>query len=199
MTPPFRVPAGQNNPSILVNYDIEAEDFTEGITQLTFLPCIGILKIGALPALVRLSIPNATELGAMLIQQTPNLQTLIGCNNLTTVGDELVLKNLPNLTTIPSFSALRQVGDRIEFAGCPALETWPIFTNLSELVGDMILTDCAVPSAVVNSVLAKLAAIGWAEPGKTCDLTGTTNAGPTGQGLIDKAALIAAGANVLTN
>ena len=58
---------------------------------------------------------------------------------------------------------------------------------------------CALTEVSVNHILSRLALqVGWVG-GSTVDLAGGTNAAPTGQGLIDKATLIASGVTVTTN
>jgi hypothetical protein len=51
----------------------------------------------------------------------------------------------------------------------------------------------------VNFILVTLNAAGWAGAGKAINLSGGTNAAPTGAGAAAKAAMIAAGATVTTN
>lgn len=61
------------------------------------------------------------------------------------------------------------------------------------------LSGNALPVADVNEILNRLTNPDWASYPLDLDLSGGTNAAPTGQGLLDKATLIGLGCTVTTN
>lgn len=64
---------------------------------------------------------------------------------------------------------------------------------------EMDLHNCALNETTVNDLLVRLAASAWSMPGAYLDLTGGTNAAPTGAGAAAKATMQAAGATIDTN
>lgn len=64
---------------------------------------------------------------------------------------------------------------------------------------EMDLHDNALNETTVNDLLVRLAASAWFMPGAYLDLTGGTNAAPTGAGAAAKASMQAAGATIDTN
>lgn len=78
--------------------------------------------------------------------------------------------------------------------------------TLKSILGATItLSGLKLPSANVNAVLALLVSLDgtngttlWGS-GKTLNISGGTNGAPTGQGITDKATLVARGATVTTN
>lgn len=72
--------------------------------------------------------------------------------------------------------------------------------NEADTIGNPVITLSGNALASVNEILSSLVAdpVALAADG-TLDLSGGTNAAPTGQGITDKATLIAAGWTVTTN
>ena len=79
---------------------------------------------------------------------------------------------------------------------CGALFSWQREHSGSP---DADFSGCALSEASVNAVLANFATNIYGGGDQILNLSGGTNAAPTGQGLTDKATLIAAGWTVTTN
>lgn len=165
-----------------------------------------------------LSLPSLATVGANFdVESCPNLASLI-LSGLVTCGSALKLINLSPLTVISlpllstvasidvigngflttvNFNSLTTVGFDVTISGNPNLTTFSAPNWLPTDGTSLDFSACALTAASVNSVLASCIASGVT----TCviDLSGGTNAAPTGQGLLDKAALILAGNTVTTN
>jgi hypothetical protein len=157
-----------------------------------------------------------------------NSESLIGVTSLvfngTTNREGIDIENVPNLVSFDARNLSAITGGYFELSGCPLLTT----INLSALVscaGDLnissnaalttinlgalavlayrlIASGCALDAAEVNAVLARLVAAtsdGSTPWANTVDLSGGTNAAPTGQGITDAATLVGRGATVTTN
>jgi hypothetical protein len=161
-----------------------------GVTDLTMEVCI----IQAEPIILR-NCPELINYNTGRIQQSSSWN----------------INNNPVLTTIQFASLFRFVTlDCSDNVSLSTLTWYPNFTppivgNFSSF-GNLDFSGCALSVTSVNALLALLIIINiqtfgdtvgnWAG---TVDLSGGTNAAPTGQGITDKAALILRGATVTTN
>lgn len=126
-----------------------------------------------------------------------------GVNQLTALPDLSALVNLQNLHC--SFNQLTELPDlsttvleilRCEANHLTALPDFSTVTTASALhCGDNLLTEVSVNSALAQCVVMEASVSGP----RTLELGSAGNAAPTGQGLLDKATLIAAGWTVDTN
>ena len=174
------------------------------------------------------SVPLLTSVGGNLVMSGLAALTSVTLTSLNDVGvgfanGRLDFQNDDALASI-SFPALTQVFSEIDFNGCAILTSIQL-PNLTNITGDNIfivsgstcpllttwnapnwfvsdsfsidLSANALNAASVNQVLAR----GVASGVLSCQFTlnGGTNAAPSGQGIVDKAALIVAGNTVNTN
>lgn len=164
--------------------------------NLTDIPN-GVFAFGANTALTTLSAP--------LLVTTDDTITFNDCTSLTTVDLSslqtcligfLFFYNCPLLTTL-LLPSLVTVGSNVDGNGCTSLTTFSVPAWLPTNGTAIDLNGCALLAASVNQILARCVAAGVT----TCviDLSGGTNAAPTGQGIVDKADLITAGNTVTTN
>lgn len=128
----------------------------------------------------------------------PNLST-VDASSLAHATGGLDFDQQPLLTSL-SFPALTLVdGDTVFVQNDTSLVTLSmpnvIFSNTTNFTYDA--TNCALDAASVNEILSRCVASGMTTC--TIDLSGGTSAAPSGQGVIDKAALITAGNSVTTN
>lgn len=128
----------------------------------------------------------------MTILRLPVLSAIGNAGTLD-FGDctTLVTLNLGSLTTIGSSVDL--VG-----AGCTILSSPVIGNFVSGNNSSINFFGCALTATVVNHILARCVASPLFTTG-TVDLSGGTNAAPTGQGIIDSATLTGRGCTITTN
>jgi hypothetical protein len=149
-----------------------------------------------------IAFPVMTYCEALYFSDSPNLITF-SAPKLTTLngtidGDSSPLLQSVDLSSLTTFNAL---GPDLEFSSCPSLTTVLIpnavfsFTNSANL----IFTGCALNAASVNLILRRAVVSGCSGSNVDIELSGGTNAAPTGQGILDKATLISAGCTVNTN
>jgi hypothetical protein len=95
-------------------------------------------------------------------------------------------------------SALVTIGGTLYISGCPNLESIDLSSLIPNSEYDYYFTDNALTSACVNAILARFVANAAFIAG-TIDLSGGTNAAPTGQGQTDVTTLRARGVTVTVN
>lgn len=146
-------------------------------------------------AVSTMSFPSLTTiLSSLAIASSPNLTSIsLPVLNDPVNNPNLVFQENPALTSIllPALSTINV----IQVIDNPLLTTFSL-PSLVSTSGTMTLTGNAFSAATVNAMLAKLVAIGYTG---LLDMSGGTNAAPTGQGIADKATLIGQGASVTTN
>jgi hypothetical protein len=197
-----------------------------GITSLTIRPpTFGDFTIQGAQSLLSASFPNLVTVGhqafffgSFKILGCPVLAS-ISAPMLNVVADQFVVANNPLLTSVnfPKLTSVQSTFDA-SFSGLTALNL-PLMTNaggdflvnanpglatlsfpnlIFTVDGSLInFNGCALTAASVNHILARCMASGLTSA--NINLQGGTSAAPTGQGVADKAALIAAGNNVTTN
>lgn len=140
----------------------------------------------------------------------PFIVACVGSNYLYIRGDLLESVSCPKLTTVTLYQVvnspavtsvllplLTTATDQVNIQACNALVTLRMPSlAVSPLIA---LLDNALSAASVNQILADLVATAWGNAGEVLNMTGGTNAAPSGQGIADKATLIARGATVTTN
>ena len=99
--------------------------------------------------------------------------------------------------SLPSLTTVGLSGNTFDTQGCTLLQTIsvPVWLPTDGLI--INCAGCALNAASVNQILARCVASGVTTC--TIDLSGGTNAAPSGQGITDKADLITAGNTVTTN
>lgn len=117
-----------------------------------------------------------------------------GYINLRNV-ETIVSISLPALTGIVTGSSSLGPNPALDFNGCESLTDVSI-PLLASINGNVDFFDCALTETSVNHILARLVVCGFVG---TVDLSGGTNAAPTGQGVTDVATLTGLGATVTTN
>jgi hypothetical protein len=196
-----------------------------GVTELSFDASgtlEGSISIGFNTGVTRIVVPNATAsepgpLGSWLsAQQMPDL-TEIDCPLLQSTALIRVRDN-PAITSISMPSLTGGYHYPSSFPSPPVLVTLftitdnPALTtiNLGSFSPDIFgmtsrehqgfFQNNALTAATVNHILSRFVSnSSWGSNAPTLNLSGGTNAAPTGQGIIDKATLISRGATVLTN
>lgn len=129
----------------------------------------------------------------------------VGCDSLVaihasllaSVGGNLDIGSCPLLTSV-NFPALTTLGAEFDFDNNTLLSTIG-FANLAAFANGVLIfcQNSALDGPTINKILA----LGVASAVTTCDfeLSGGTNAAPSGQGVLDKATLIGNGNTVNTN
>lgn len=165
------------------------------LTDMTAFNFDGAMSIAYNTLLTSLSLPLlATIAGNLELVDlqiaAPSLPSLVSIGGALYFAESSVVTNitLPQLTTIGGLTQVRDNPNQVTFSAPNWLPTDGITI---EFVGD------ALDAASVNHILARCVAAGVT----TCsiDLSGGTNAAPSGQGILDKATLIGAGNTVVTN
>lgn len=175
-------------PELRVMYGTPSPQNLPLLTTYSFpkLEVWGGCNFASCPLLASLSFPSVkyiiqqvriqAGMNSLLQISAPNV---ISCADLTFAGGPTALNNITTLFTV---GTLKNFG------------------------GDFIANGLNLSAASVNHILAVFASLDgtngttlWARAGKTINLSGGTNAAPTGQGIIDKATLVGRGATVTTN
>jgi len=140
--------------------------------------------------------------GAVVLNTAVTLTAAAGITALDLSG--LILVPGSGVVTITDNTALASldISDITTFAGAldchgNALLTVVTITSAVSFGGNINFSGCALLAASINSILAR--AVAASMTSHTINLSGGTNAAPTGQGVTDKATLIAAGVTVTTN
>lgn len=202
---------------------VNSLETTNGVTEIV-LGASGTIDtsyaFGFNTGVTRVSIPNATTLVPGPLGSSLSFQQMVSLLEIdapiVTSTALLRIRDNPVLTTI-SFPSLTG-GYNYPWPGGSQLVTLFTIINNSALttidLGTFVpnsfgpykehqanFSGNALTAASVNHILARFAANpSWGFfYGATLNLSGGTNAAPTGQGIIDKADLIARGANVTTN
>ena len=159
------------------------------------------------PAVTTLSIPLLAYVYTGFGPSSMAITTL-SAPSLAYVGGAITLQSLSSLTTV-SLPSLAYVGTTVAMNtsnGNIANVTLGTVGTLKAIVGATInISGQKLTSASVNGILALLVSLDgtngttlWGS-GKTLTINGGTNAAPSGQGVTDKATLVARGATVTTN
>lgn len=174
-------------------------------TQVSFpnlTDILGVIDQGSLEITDSSSITTVSapllefiDFGVNLTNNT--VLTSINLLSLQTVFvSRLIFFGCSSLVTL-NLSSLVTVGSDVDGSGCTALTTFscPLWSPTGGTTVNF--NNCALNAASVNQILARCISV--LPTTMTIDLAGGTNAAPTGQGIIDKAALIALGNAVSTN
>jgi hypothetical protein len=157
----------------------------------------GTLTLTGNAALTALSLPLLTAITGSLAGSGCTLLASVSLPVLATVSADLILDTsaLASLS-LPLLTAIGGTGKKLSAKNSASLTTVSI-PLLVPVNGNIIdFSGCALTAASVNHILARCVAAGITSG--TVILTGGTNAAPTGQGITDKAALIAAGVTLTT-
>ena len=128
----------------------------------------------------------------------PGVQAIFNTNLV--LGNNLTISGYTAWTTLPS-DAFAGLNALLNLAlNNNTLTALPagVFDNLTALQL-LILTNNALTVSAVNQLLAELVATVGSRVICNLDISGGTNAAPTGQGILDAATLVAAGWTVTTN
>lgn len=191
------------------------------VTSLTFrnLTAAGDATFVSNTALAELSLPELASVGNDFLVTGSSVLTVLFAPSLTTVtGNVLVGINIllpaisfPSLATIggnadfssndvlvsASFAVLTTIGGNLDFSFNPALTSFSAPNWLPTDGTAINFTGGSLTDTSVNHILARCVAAGLTTA--TIDLSGGTNAAPTGQGIVDAADLTTAGCTVTTN
>jgi hypothetical protein len=169
-------------------------------------------------SIFRIEIQNASSLASLNFSNITTIRsgltiassgvTSINFNSLQSV--ESYNFNIVNNNNLTSFSLPELVyvdADAMIIVENSNLTSLTIGTvgKLKKIKSDVTLSSNALNVTSVNGILALIVSLDGTNgttlfgSGKTLDLSAGTNAAPTGQGLIDKATLIARGVDVITN
>lgn len=179
-------------------------DFTDSPSLVTLsLPSLAFWFTGAFgapPNITTLSLPALTgdASGKLFIDISSDMVGMVSLDlrSLVTATSDLTLAGLASLTSLNT-AALATITGATDCSGCSSLVNFSATHWLPTNGTTILFTDCALNAASVNHIFSRCRAANVT----TCeiDLSGGTNAAPTGQGLADKAALITAGNTVTTN
>ena len=197
---------------VLANVGGNFTPVTMGILTSLSLPDLAYVGGNFAPAtmasLTTWSFPALVTIGGTFAPATMGALTDLECNALQTVGGAFSITSMASLTTV-SFSGMVTYGSTIDLHtsnGKIANLTLGTIGTLKAITGATInVSGQALTSASVNAVLALLVSLDgtngttlWGS-GKTLTINGGTNGAPTGQGITDKATLVARGATITTN
>jgi hypothetical protein len=167
----------------------------------------GDFNLQTVPLLTTLTLTNLKNVNGSLQSSTMSVLTSISLPALQNVTGLIFFGTSSPLLTSVSMPSLVRAGSTITMnSGTAALTSFTLGTigTLKQLAGNVVLSSCALTAASVNAILAVVASLDGTNgttafgAGRILTLTGTS-AAPTGQGLIDKAAIQARGATVNTN
>jgi len=156
----------------------------------------GGIDVESNAALVTLDLSALTSAdGGVNIESNPALVTP-DLSALTSADGGVIVVSNDALTTL-DLSALTSAAGGVNVQSNAAL-TSVLIPNLLPTDGIALsFNGCALDATSVNLVLARCVAAGVTTC--TIDLSGGTNSAPTGQGIVDAAALVLAGNTVTTN
>ena len=121
---------------------------------------------------------------------------ILALPSVTDIDGILECGLMPNLTTL-SAPALVNVNGDINADGCTSLVNVDLSSLIMQNGRSYNFDNCALSAASVNHILARAVASGVTSASIVMD--NGTSVAPTGQGILDKAALLLAGNNVDTN
>lgn len=166
------------------------------ITLPSLATVSGFFDIDSLPELASLDLTGLTTVGGGIFFDSLAILSAIALPSLTIVTGDSVIANCTLLASIdlPLMTALN---GNLDASNNPALVTVNVPVWLPTNGTTLDFSGDALDAASVNQILARCVASGVTTC--TIDLSGGTNAAPSGQGIIDKATLITAGNTVTTN
>lgn len=156
----------------------------------------GDLNFGSCPNLISFSAPDLLTIDGQFVIDNSPLLVNVNVPLLTGISNGISLSTSSGLINIDFPSLASTVGD-FNFSNCTALTTitLPLWIPSDSYIYNFGF--CNLDATSVNLILHRCALAGLSNA--TIFLDGGTNSAPTGQGLIDKAALIVAGNTVTTN
>lgn len=163
--------------------------FTLGVTDLN---TFDFVDFGNLAGLFTISFPM-TSGDVIVLGAEPDITDITGLE-MTSINN-LQLANNPSLTNV-LFPLLQNIGG-LSCPGCPVLVTVNIGNSILADGQTIDFTGDALNVASINAILRRCVLSGLTS--SDIELSLGTNAAPTGQGLLDKSALILAGNTVNTN
>jgi len=128
---------------------------------------------------------------------TNSNMTSLNVSSLVTVGHHFNGYTSPKLTTL-SCPALTGIGNEFRFEGCTLLANVSLPVFVPKNSNSIRFDGCALTAASVNHILARCVANPALTVSSVLLMAGTSSA-PTGQGILDKATLIARGCTITTN
>lgn len=170
-----------------------------GVTDLVFNGSVGGFDFSEIPGLVNFSAPNLIATPGsnyVAIRSNPVLAS-VALPALASTGHAFYCNSNTSLTSL-NIGALAVVGNVLECLDNSSLTTLSV-PALTSIAGNLTLSGNAFTEATVDAILVKLASIGWAEAGRTVNLSGGTNSPPGSAGLAAKATLEGLGAEVVVN
>lgn len=169
--------------------------------NLPLLTTIGTyLDIGQSLGLTSISLPQLTTVGEQLSLRNTAVSTLT-IPNLITVGNLNIATNssLSSLS-LPSLTSITSYVDNTTITGNTNLTSVSINALVTINNLDLIsFAGCKLPSSQINSLLNKFVSITPPLSNRTFDFRQSIPASPTGQGISDKATLIARPNTVYTD
>ena len=143
-----------------------------------------------------ISFPNLTTVSTNFDCSGNTVMTSLGLAALSSIDGQFIADSSTALISI-DLSSLVSVSLDFTAIGCSSLTTLLVPIWLPTDGTNISLSGCALDAATVNLILARCVAAGVTTC--TIDLSGGTNSPPTGQGILDAAALVLAGNTVTTN
>lgn len=181
----------------------------------------GAFRADANPVLITVNVPALVTASSVTIRENVSLTSLslpslTSCNNgpfIASFNSALTILSVPLLVSasyvalnadtsltslsMPSFTTASP-GLNFISSGCTLLANVSLPVFLPSDGAEIHFENCALNAVSVNHILARCIASGGYVSG-VVDLSGGTNAAPTGQGIADKADLITRGVTVTTN
>lgn len=176
--------------------DISNGSAVESLSFPGLLTVGGVLAFGTNPLLTTASFPLLTTVGGDLTGESNDVLIALTLTSLVTVGGIFNLSSDLAIETI-SLPALTTVSGNFTANTCTALTSFSAPLWLPTDGTTINFNGDALDAASVNHILARCVAAGVTTC--TIDLSGGTNAAPTGQGITDAADLATAGNTVTTN
>lgn len=178
-----------------------------GVTTLTLdqVTMLDGIQLDTWPNLTSISGPNLTGINPLLASGLFGM-AIYSCSALTTISFPVITAIGPSgiglgsnhVLVTTSFPLLVTSKDGIFIDDCPLLTTFSLPSYVPGNGEEQVISNCGLNAASVNAFLHRLTLNAGYVSGNV-DLSGGTNAAPTGQGIIDKGLLIGRGATVTTN
>ena len=182
--------------------------------SLTTLSCPALVTVGisfapaSMASVTTFNFPALVSVGTTFAPSAMGALTSMSCNALQIVGSNFSVGSMTLLDTL-SFAGMVRYGGTISLSSGQSNLTSVVLGTigtLKSIAGATItISGQKLTSASVNAILALLVSLDgtngtttWGA-GKTLTINGGTNGAPTGQGITDKATLIARTATVTTN
>ena len=186
--------SGFSNTGCAVNSDIDLN--TDMVSHPDWMLAFGDFGFDDITRITSLSMPTLRKVSGMLYLDSGFVMSTVNLDSLVEVGGTLHGSICSELVTL-NLPSLQGIGGDLYFDNCAALTNVSLPDFVLHNGQGLFFDSSGLSAASVNHILAR--AVASNVTGCTITLDGGANAAPTGQGIMDKATLIALGNRVSTN